>query len=98
MPSQVLNSGEEIKLQRNALSVLEYGPEDAQVGLDVCTYINARTAGSFGGLAAVMQGAPLNRAGNRRTQTLTRRRTRATRCRLVRRMLQPGCVSAPAEG
>lgn len=28
---QVLETGEEVKLQRNALSVVEYGPEDQQV-------------------------------------------------------------------
>lgn len=28
---QVLANGEEVKLQRNALSVVEYGPEDVQV-------------------------------------------------------------------
>jgi hypothetical protein len=27
----VLSNGEEVKLQRNALAVLEYGPEDQQV-------------------------------------------------------------------
>jgi hypothetical protein len=27
----VLANGEEVKLQRNALAVLEYGPEDQQV-------------------------------------------------------------------
>jgi hypothetical protein len=33
---QVLANGEEVKLQRNALSVVEYGPEDVQVCFIIC--------------------------------------------------------------